>query len=369
MEPDERSLDPQKSATDAALWERALGPFLEATTEEAADRQLDYLMREFVTPLVTSTLARELRRGPSNSLSRIWADTETFREIQAKVEGQLVSRLRQLRPSEAQVNPPARPIQDFRAYVIASSRHACSDYLRERRPGRHALDTALRVALDTVAEFALWKHKIRTDFFEWRCGYAAWKTAGLHPISLRNDPDLLSRLSRRIREENGTRAEVLRIIFDLVKAPLLYTDLLDFLAALWDVEAPYRAAAMEYSPLRVQTPAVHVEDPASVALRMGTLQEIWKRLQPLSSEQKAALLLRLPPVDGRNFLEEFIRFNIVEEAEFAAAIGLTPEELRFQYPLLPLEDVAIADLLKVSPEDIRRIRQDARRRLQRQRPE
>jgi hypothetical protein len=73
-------------------------------------------------------------------------------------------------------------------------------------------------------------------------------------------------------------------------------------------------------------------------------------------------------LDGRNFLEEFVRVGIVEEADIAAAVGLTPEELRFQYPVLPLDDAAIAGILKIEEPDVRRVRQDARRRLDRLRP-
>jgi hypothetical protein len=362
LEPDAGSPGLHKGASDFAPWERVLAAFLAAPTELAADTQLDYLIREFVTPWVTSTLARELRRGPSSSRSRIWADTETFRNIQVAVEGNLVQRLRQWRRDGTPV------ISDFRGYVSASSRHACNDYLRERRPGRHALDTALRVALHTANDLALWRYKIRMDFYEWRCGYLEWKEAGVLPVSLRNNPELRARLWREMREENTTRAESLRRAFNLVRAPLLYTDLLDFLAALWDVEAPYRTASLQYSALRIQSPAATVEDPARVAQLLGTLQEVWQQLRPLSKQQKAVLLLHLPPMGDRNFLQEFVRFGIVEEAQIAEAIGLTLNQMRYNYPLLPLEDSEIADLLGIAGEDIRRIRQDARRRLKRQRP-
>ena len=93
--------------------ERALDPFLSAPTEADADRHLDYLIREFVTPLIISTLARELRRGPVRNRARIWADDETFRELQASVEGSLVRRLRHLRTETTSGILPTRPIADL----------------------------------------------------------------------------------------------------------------------------------------------------------------------------------------------------------------------------------------------------------------
>ena len=70
-------------------------------------------------------------------------------------------------------------------------------------------------------------------------------------------------------------------------------------------------------------------------------------------------------MDGDNFLEEFSRLDVVDETRLAEAIGITMVELRFQYSIVPLEDIEIAALLKISAGAVRRIRQDARRRLER----
>src|SRR5207237_2321213 len=118
------------------------------------------LQREFITPLVTSTLARELRRGPSTSLARLWTDTETFQDIQSTVEGNIAIRLRRLHEALLHGSDQESPIADLSGYVKAAARHAFADYMRERRPGRHALDTALRTALDPSADLAPWRQEL-----------------------------------------------------------------------------------------------------------------------------------------------------------------------------------------------------------------
>lgn len=343
-----------------------LAQFLRIASEREANQRLAFLQNEFLTPLIIQTLTRELRRGPSGSQSRLWAETEAFREIQATVEGNLAIRLHRLRVTFVNGDLTERPIADLSSYVRASARRACADYLRQRRPGRHALDTALRVALGSSTNLGIWRIETRKDFYEWRCGLREWQSKQVAPLSLRADETLRTRLWRELRGADGTRADSLRRVFALTSAPLLYNELVDFLAALWDVEAPYRAAAYDVSPLSAPSLSVALPTPESAAQMLGTLQEFWMLLRSLSALQKAVLLLRLPPSSYGNYLEEFVRLGITTETEMAASLGLTVEELRFQYPLLPLQDEDIATLLHIAPDEVRRIRQDARRRLQRQ---
>jgi hypothetical protein len=94
-------------------WDDALKPFLYAETEAQSDLKLGFLQHEFITLIISSPLAYELRRGPTVSLNRIWADTEAFREIQATVEGKIAIRLRRLRNAVQRRNNQEKPITDF----------------------------------------------------------------------------------------------------------------------------------------------------------------------------------------------------------------------------------------------------------------
>ncbi len=60
-----------------------------------------------------------------------------------------------------------------------------------------------------------------------------------------------------------------------------------------------------------------------------------------------------------------MRFDITTWPTLARTMGLETSRLREVAANAPLEDAEIADLLGLAPEDIPRIRQDARRRLKR----
>jgi hypothetical protein len=364
-----------------AACDPALASFLRAPTEYMARQRLDLLVRDFISLTVTATLAFELRRGggPHSSTQQLRAETEEFEEISVIVNGKIAQRLIELRDSVLAISKEepfgGSPIRDLSRYAASAARHGYVDYLRQKRPGRHALDTALRVALQASPDLALWQVPLRQDFYyEWRCGQVAWRDTHRPAIHLSTSPVLRSRIWQELSRGGSAatalpRKEVLRRIFILAEAPLLYRELLEFLAEFWDVEAPYRAAEREASSLRApRIGADPAADPEDVVRRMGALQELWTLVQPLSARQKAVLLLRLPSMGSGNLLEEIVRLGIASEEQVAQALDLSVETLRLHYSDLPLSDAGIADLLGFGPDaagTVRSIRQDARRRLSR----
>lgn len=349
----------------------ALAPFLRAETEREADRCLERLQREFIAPAVYATLARELRRSEASTQVQLERETEEFRELDVIVSGRVAMRLLRLRAfiikaqnkeSEEATTVPTEPIARLSAYAASAARHAIIDYLRRKRPGRRSLDTALQAAFALSKTLACWRVLRGPDFEEVRCGKEEWREVNV--VLLQQHPDLQNRLRQELHHRKP--ADALQRVFDIVSSPLLYDDLLNFLADLWDVEAPYRAAREEYSRLRApRLTATPAQEPERVAVQIGTLNEVWALLRTLAAPQAAVLLLHLPAAENGNFINEFIRLGVASEDEVARVAGLRIEELRRVEPSLPLEDHQIATLLGIEFDDVRRIRQDARRRLTR----
>lgn len=342
-----------------ASWEGELKRFLATNTRRDAEKQLDRLHREFFSVTVTQVLAEEMWRGIPAGKEELDETQDSFNDISLTVRASLARRLFTLWEQP----PPKDSITHLHAYVVTVARNACVDYLRRKYPGRHALDNALRVALDTRPALALWRTPLESGLQEWRCGKQEQQSE--LPVSLRFNEPLQERIRRAIQDLS--HAEALSRFFNIAPAPLRFVELLSFLSDTWDVEAPYRLAVREVVPFRVPKPYQSGFQPEELVSLIGTLQTLWKRIRILSPLQAACLLLKFPEFENGSYLNALIRFDITTWPMLAGTMGLEISRLREIAPQAPLEDADIAALLGLTPEDIPRIRQDARRRLERQR--
>lgn len=338
-------------------WEGALRRFLAADTRREAERQLDRLHREFFSVVVNRVLAEELRRGVPADKEELDETRDSFNDISLMVRAGIARRLLALWEQP----PPKAGISHLHAYVVAAARNACVDYLRRKYPGRHALDNSLRVALENRPELAVWQTPLASGLQEWRCGKPDWQDQ--IPVGLRFDERLQGRIATAIRDLS--RPDALPCIFEVTQAPLRFVELLSFLSDLWDVEEPYRTAERDSVPFRVPKPYQSGFQPEEIVTLIGTLQTLWRQLRTLSPPQAATLLLKFPEFEAGSYLNALVRFDITTWPALARTMGLETSRLREVAANAPLEDVEIAELLGLAPEDIPRVRQDARRRLKR----
>ena len=338
-------------------WEGALRRFLAAPNRRAAERELERLQREFFSVAANQVLTEELRRGVPANKGELDETQDTFNDVSLMIRAKIAQRLLTLWEQP----PPRETIQHLRAYVVTVARNACVDYLRRKYPGRHALDNSLRAALDNRPPFARWRTRIHGDIQEWRCGKAEWHAQERPPIGLRFNDALRDRVAFAIRDLS--RADAVARIFEITEAPLRFVELLFFLSDYWDVEAPYRIAERESVPFRVPKPYQTGLQPEEVISVIGTLQTLWQQIKPLSPPQAATLLLKLPAFEAGSYLNALVRFRVTTWSSLASVMDMEPAKLRQIASDVPLEDAEIAELLGLAPEDIARIRQDARRRL------
>ncbi len=355
--------DPKKSRG----WNEALRSFLATPTRRDADRRFDWLHAEFLSDTVTRVLTEELRRGIYTRPEEIYEDQDTFHDLSVLVQGKIFGRLIQLwedcRKTDPTTPAPGRMIDNLYAYVVAITQNACVDHLRRKYPGRHALDNALRTALEVRRDLALWRIAIDKDTHEWRCGRSEWRDAAHAPTPIAFSEALEGRLKSELA--GLSRAEALVCVFEVTQSPLLFTRLLNFLAKYWNVEAAHWNALRERADFRVPKPYLHGIQPEEVVDMMGLLQNIWEQVKLLNPAQAAVMLLKVPEYENGSFLDAMVRLKVTS---WQAMAQVTPLSIALFQKLslsVPLSDHEIAAVLNIALEDVPRIRQDARRRLAR----
>ena len=348
-------------------WNEALRSFLATPTRRDADRRFDWLHAEFLSDTVQRVLTAELRRGAFTSPEEAYEYHEIFLDlsflVRAKIFGLLLKLWEDRQDNAGTGRIPHDKIGNFYTYVVTVTKNACVDYLRRKYPGRHALDNALRVSLEVRPDLTLWRIPIDNTTQEWRCGRPDWRDAGRFPITLQPTDDIAVRLKKELADLD--RSEALARVFEVTQAPLRYTQLLNFLVEYWDVEAVHRNALRERVDFRVPKPYVRGIQPEEVVDLMGRLQRIWGQIKHLTPAQAAVVLLKVPEYEEGSFLDEMVRLRVASWIDIAQITHLSVDLLLKLSMSVPLSDREIGDVLNIATEEVPRIRQDARRRLER----
>jgi hypothetical protein len=95
------------------------------------------------------------------------------------------------------------------------------------------------------------------------------------------------------------------------------------------------------------------------------LQRLWEEVQLLPLAQRTALLLNLRDASGAGCLALFPAVGVANLRQLAAVLELPLEEFAALWNQLPLEDAAIAKLLKLTRQQVINLRKTARERLAR----
>jgi DNA-directed RNA polymerase specialized sigma24 family protein len=358
MAQEDRSHQPREK------WNLELRRLLSCPTRKEAEHLFDSLHRDLFDPVIQRVLKEEIGRDMPASREELNEEADSFEDLSILVRGRIAIRLLNLweeRHAHPDAPQPHR-IHSLPAYIIAIARNACVDYLRQDYPGRHSLDNSLRTALSKIPALAIWSITSPEGYVEWQCGPHDRQDA--LPIPLNSNHELQGVLRRHL--ESLSRADALSRIFEILRAPLRYTELLNFLASYWDVERAYRHAALESLPFQLTKPYQTGLQPEEVVELIGTAQSLWQQIRRISPQQAAAILLKAPsPAADGSYVDFIHQHRIADWNDIAKAVGLSPEQVESIAPDIPLEDQRIADLLTILPKDVPRIRQDARARLNR----
>lgn len=311
-----------------------LMPLSEAADDVSRQRELERVIVEHATPTIRMVIARFIRS--ETMLRRDDAD-----DLVATVSLRLVRKLQSAAPEDPVV-------RNFENYVATLTYNTIHDYVRKRFPERSRLKNRIRVLLNANERFALWS----TDA-GMVCGLRAWDGGEALPSFH------VSRLSASPAMLDPDRPEIaVDAIFRKAGAPLTLETLVRAVAALWEVSErivePADDSLIEPFP-----------DHATQYETRQFLEVLWKEIGLLPRNQRAALLLNLRDPSGVNAISLFVIVGVARFAEIAEAIGTSVDELAAMWESLPIDDLAIAERLGMSRQQVINLRRSARDRLAR----
>lgn len=316
------------------LNDRVLWPLIDAPDEQSREVEVEALVVDVVKPVIASVLKRLRRMEPALHI-------EDLEEISSLVA------LRFIRKVRAATVYEEHAIQSLENYLATLTYNALYDFRRHRYPERHRLKRNLRYLLTREPAFALWEtgESVVAGLSTWE-GQAPKSAEGLTRFS-----------ATSAMREKARPVEALRAIVDRIGHPVVFESLVDLVAELWNV----RDVVIESGDF----PPDDQRDQLSSLEQRQYVETLWSEIRELPDNQRSALLLNLRDSGGSNALTLFLLLNIADVAEVARNAGLTGEELNEIWEKLPLDDLTIADRLKLNRQQVINLRKAARMRLAR----
>lgn len=334
-------------------------PFLKATNGEDEELLLNRLLDEHIKPVIRQILRLKMQWEiePREGASRNPDIDETYHEIQLHLLRRLLDFKRE---------PDDKSLADLRGYVAVAARNACDEYLRRKFPQRRKLKDKIRYCLTSCAGLALWKEVGKG----WLSGLTEWE--GATPVAAHKQPlsVLVESLSAELPNVAAQRLEMdelLMTIFRAVGHPLELDQLTAAVAKLLGVEdaqvTPLDASA---NPLS-ETVSSPQAGPDTLFEQRQLLEELWREILLLPRAQRVALLCNLKSPQGVNVITLFPATQVATFEQLAQALEIPPREFEVLWGRLPLDDLSIAEYLKITRQQVINLRRSARDRLLRRR--
>jgi hypothetical protein len=156
----------------------------------------------------------------------------------------------------------------------------------------------------------------------------------------------------------------LAAIFNCLGSPVEFDELVSGLAALLQIrDQPIESTDQNEDAVGF---AVAGElDTAWQTEKRIFLQRLWQEVGQLPLNQRAALLLNLKDAGGRGCIALFPATGIATLGQLAEILEISVEELAVLWNELPLEDARIAEMLRLTRQQVINARKSARERLTR----
>jgi len=335
-----------------------LAPLLLIGEDEEAEEFLARIIAAHAEPVINGVIRYKLRLDPSGG------DAEA-EDLRQEAIAQLLNRLQKFR-----ADAEAHSIKDLRGLAATIAHRLCACWMRRQFPEWHALRNRIQYILTRQAGFAIWRED-PNDENESRgliAGFAAWKgrrpsvgAASLRRLS--QDEKLLDALGGGGRAKKLNDALV--AVFNHVGAPVEFDDLVNMMADLLQI----KDRMVESISADQGGSGFDLADrEADVALRVEKrifLQRLWDEALQLPRQQRMALLLNLRDADGRGCIALFPALGITPIRRLAEALEMSAERLAEMWNETPLEDAKIAELLRLTRQQVINARKSARERLAR----
>jgi len=327
-----------------------LEPLLIEGDDGRADDLLVQLINVHANPVIKGVIRFKLRLSSYSSTQRAEAD-----DIHQEVLLQLLAQLQKCRKQ-----PDAHPIADLRGMAAVIAHRTCARWMRRQFPERHALKNRLHYLLTRQRGFALWQNSEGQLI----AGFAVWRDE--NRSETRRMLDLAS-IPNHVRAGKGGKelADTIAAIFDLVRHPIEFDELVSAVASLLGIsDQPLESLAEDEDAVASVADSAE-PDPAWRIEKRMFLQRLWEELEQLPRNQRAALLLNLKETSGFGCITLFPATGIASVRQLAAAVEMTPESFAELWNDLPLEDAKIAELLGLTRQQVINARKSGRERLTR----
>ena len=327
-----------------------LEPLLTEVSEVQADEILSQLITVHAGPIIKGVIRFKLRLNSFRETQREESD-----DIHQEVVLQLLTQLQRFRKL-----PDHHPITDVRGMAAVIAHRTCARWMRRQFPERHALKNRLHYVLTRQRGFALWQD----GEGKLLAGFAVWQKQLQTNRSL---PEI-EKLPAHIRALKSVKAqqlaELLASLFNYLGGPVEFDELVSGIAALQGIsDQPLESLADDEDAMF--EPAAAEPDPAWRIEKRFFLQRLWEELQQLPLNQRAALLLNLKDASGFAAITLFPATGVASVRQLATALEMSPEELAQMWNDLPIEDSRIAELTRLTRQQVINARKSGRERLAR----
>jgi len=307
---------------------------------QAHDSELDTAIERVLTAMrpVTEKILSRYRHSVMSA--------EDVDDITATVHLRLLEKLRSV------VRSDDESIQSLDSYVARLTYNAVNDHMRRRFPERARLKARLRRALMSEPRLAMWSSPRGTA-----CGLREW--IGMDRIAESMASHTIATPQAHRQEEPG---EALLAILATIGKPVLFDDLVGFIADLWNV---VESLAIESQPDEQRS-----EEPTAIErlIDRDQIERLWREVRQLLPMQRKALLLGLRYGGTMDIVATLTLSGLATFDEVAATLEMSPGELAAIWSSLPLDDLKIAEMLRVTRQQVINLRRSARERLARRFP-
>jgi RNA polymerase sigma factor (sigma-70 family) len=327
---------------------RQIDPRLVPLLRTNDSEQQKLLMEQLIATQAQPVIKRILRKKLSVAGGTAMQDEP---DVYSEVVVRLLKRLQKWF-----LNPDQIDVANFDSYVAVITKNCCNEYFRSKFPRRWHLRNRVRYALTRLPGLAMWS----SNKGDWLCGLAGWEGRVEEPENGR-----LQKLSDEpegiLKTKPVKLSEAIQRIIRYVGVPIPLEVVISILAKLPGIREQFQDSRVEKQQMeRLPDPRPPVE---AGSVHTKFLERLWLEISQLPPKQRVALLLNLRDNEEREAIALFPAAGIASIEDISTVVDIPLEEFYDLWKELPLDDVRIAERLKLTRQQVINLRKSARERL------
>jgi hypothetical protein len=325
-----------------------------AAPEADADVALEDLISKGVRPLGSAILRAKLRislRPDDDShLNQMGLD------MLSDVVVDLLAAIKELRTSAAP------HISNFQGYVTTAVLNAYRQYLRAKYPERLSLRNKIRYILLKRLRLDLWLGAGGDRL----CGSKELRDDHREPISANELLSIKEHFDTRTapvsHDDHRNLIRTVEALIDRAGAPMRFEDLVTL---VWILTGGAETTILsDDAGLLANVPSA-MHDVATQYDVEESIRRLWEAVKTIPLDHRRALLLNLTDGRGENLIAFLPGLGIASIRDIAQTLEFDLREFVEIWVRLPLEDMAIAEMLGITRQQVINLRQTARAKLRR----